>query len=98
MTDLLRYRRSPHVVARRILDEELLVPIRGALADMQRVFALNSVGAHIWQVLEHPHTEAEIAAALVDRFAVEEPTAMADTEVFIRVLLEAGLVEAETVG
>ena len=38
------YQHSPDVVARQILGETLLVPIRGELADLQRIFALNPAG------------------------------------------------------
>lgn len=41
------YRHSGDVVNRQILGDTLLVPVRGKLADLQRIFALNPVARHI---------------------------------------------------
>lgn len=92
MTAATLYRRSPHVIVRRILDEDLLVPIRGELADMQKVFALNPVGAHVWAALEQARSTSELVAGVTDVFAVDPSTAEADVSAFLHALLQAGLV------
>ncbi len=88
-----RFRQMAGVVCRRVMDEDLLVPIRGELADLQKVFALNAVGSAIWALLEAPRTSADIAAGLAREFEVEADAAQADADTFIRDLLAAGLVE-----
>ncbi|MCE9614646.1 MAG: PqqD family protein [Lentisphaerae bacterium] len=86
------YSRSADVVFRKILDEHILVPVRGQLADMQRVFALNPVAVCLWEALDQPRPLAALVARVVQTFAVDEPTAKADVERFIGELQQAGLV------
>jgi hypothetical protein len=45
------YRKKKDLVTREIAGETLIVPTRGNLADMQRIFALNGVAGFIWQHL-----------------------------------------------
>jgi hypothetical protein len=84
----------PDIVTRRIAGEALLIPIRGRLADMQRVFALDPVAEHIWNHLDG-HTSLEgVLQSLVRTFAVAEDQARADLLEFVSELQAAGLVEA----
>jgi hypothetical protein len=85
------YRRNDDVLTRRIADETLLVPLRGRLADMQSLFALDPVAEFIWQRLDGRHTLAQIGAALVEAFAVQADEAEADLREFVAALVEAGL-------
>jgi hypothetical protein len=87
------YRRSANVVFRHILDEHILVPVRGELADMQKVFALNPVGAAIWEALDSPRTQSELVEQVVQRFAVAESAAQADVTAFIAELQREGLID-----
>ena len=48
------------IVARRILDEMILVPIRGKHADMQRVLALNELGEFIWEQMDDQQNLATV--------------------------------------
>lgn len=88
------YRRSGDVVFRKILDEHMLVPVRGKVADMQRVFALNPVGAAIWEALDGARDVAAIAEHIAHLFTVEHSAAMADVERFLGELRREGLIEA----
>ena len=87
------YRVKGEVVARQIAGEELLVPIRGRLADLQRVFALDPVAAFIWKQMDGTRDLTAILKGVLDDFDVEEPRARKDLEMFVSQLEEAGLVE-----
>lgn len=87
-----RCRRDTNVVFRRIVDENILVPIRGKLADMQRVFALNDVAAHVWQALDGTRTLRAIADGVAAEFEVTATQAEADVRAFVEALQREGLV------
>ena len=56
-------------------------------------YGLNPAGAHVWQLLERPHTLAELRDALVAEFEVEPAVAETDLRVLLEELQERGLVE-----
>jgi hypothetical protein len=83
--------RKDNVVAREILDETLLVPIRGQLADMQRLFVLEGVGEFIWNSMDGKKTTAEIAREIVAEFDVMPEEAERDLTTFLARLREMDL-------
>jgi hypothetical protein len=85
--------RSSEVVARRIAGELFLVPIRGQLADLHGIYALNPVGAFIWERLDGRSDAGEIAKAISKSFEVELDTARADAEELVAKLQELGFLE-----
>jgi hypothetical protein len=70
----------------------ILVPIRGKLADMQRIFTLNDVGAYIWSSLDGERSLGEICEDLRLDFDVKKEQAQRDMSDFISELLEADLI------
>jgi hypothetical protein len=88
----LRYRKNEDVIARQIAGETLLVPIRGDLAGMQRIFALDKVAEYIWQQLDAETTLEAIRDGVLANFDVSMEQAEADIGGFIAELLEAGLI------
>jgi len=82
------YRRNEDIVTRKIAGELFLVPIRGKIADMQRIFTLNPVAEYIWQEIDKQNLH-EIREGILARFDVEEERAGADIGEFIVELLEA---------
>jgi len=87
------FRRIEHVVTREIAGEFLLVPIKGRLADLQQIFAVNEVGRFIWEQLDGRRDLAQLHAALLYRFDVTPAQAQADLGDFIRHLWAAELLE-----
>ena len=81
------------IVSRKIAGETILVPIRGNLADLQRIFVLNSVAEYIWLQLDEEKSFDEIRDSILLKFDVEKEEAERDLREFITGLLEAGLVE-----
>ncbi len=86
------YRRNTDLISRQVLDDTLLVPLRGELADLQRIFALNPVAQYIWAQLDGEHDLAAVRDGLVVRFDVEPDRAQADLSEFIAQLSAAGLI------
>lgn len=87
------YRRQADIVAREVAGEMILVPIKGHLANLQRIFTLNPVGEFLWSQLDGRSTVREITRRLVREFEVTAEQAEADTLQFISELEVAGLVE-----
>lgn len=86
------FEKAPDVVDRRIADETLLIPIRGRLADMQRIFALNPVCEFIWGALEGGSTPERIAEQVTEAFDVDSVEAERDCREFLAQLVTEGLV------
>ena len=87
-----KYKRDETVVTRDIVGEIILVPIRGKLADMQRIFTLNDVGAYIWAGLDGERSLGEICEDLQVDFDVQREQAERDVSDFISELIEAELI------
>ncbi len=86
------FRRKDDIVHRKIAGETILVPIRGSLADMQKIFSLNPVGEFIWDELDGARSLREISAGIQAAFDVTEEEANADLEAFVAELLREGLI------
>ena len=86
------YRKNPDVVARKIAGELLLVPVKGKIADMKRIFTLNPVGELIWQEMDANKNLHDIRGLVMSDFNVTIETAMTDIEEFITELLQANLI------
>ena len=87
-------KRRDEVVARQVAGETLLIPVKGKLADMQRVFALDPVAEQIWNALDGGATLEDVLRRVIAVFDVEEPVARRDVLAFVTSLEAAGLVEA----
>ena len=89
-------RRDEQVVSRTIVGETILVPIRGKLADLQRIFALDPVAEFIWKKLDGTRTLSDIRDEIVDVFEVDEERAAADLLEFVDQLITEGLAVRRT--
>ena len=87
------YRRKEKVVAREIAGETLLVPIRGNLADMQKLFVLDEVGKYVWDMLDGKNTLSDVSNSICADFKVDPEEAGCDVKDFITDLQGADLVE-----
>ena len=86
-------RKSDDVVSREIAGETILVPIRGRLVDLQRIFSVNPVGAHIWNALDGATSLADLRETILATFEAAPEEVDTDIREFIAELLEAGLVQ-----
>jgi len=85
------FRKNKDIVSRKIADELFLVPIRGNLADMQKIFTLNPVAEYIWQELNNKNL-GDICDRVMSAFEVEKPRAESDIREFVAELLDADLI------
>jgi hypothetical protein len=87
--------KAEEIVARKIAGETLLVPIRGELANMQRIFSLDPVAEYVWEQLDGERPVERICEAVLEAFDVTRRQVEVDIPEFIEELLEAGLVVAK---
>ena len=86
------FRINQDIVSRTIAGEYFLVPVRGKLADMQEIFALNPVAEFIWKELDGQKNLQDIRTNILLAFDVERGDAEPDIREFITELLEAKLI------
>jgi hypothetical protein len=91
------YRPSENVVTRNIAGETILVPISGNLANMDRIFTLNEVGASIWRHMDGKKNIEEIWRELVQEFDVAEDELGGDMAEFIEKLKVSNLIAEQPV-
>jgi len=87
------YKKRDHIVTRRIVDEVLLVPVRGRLADMREVYVLHGTGEFIWKQLDGQTSMADILDGVVGDYEVDKERAVGDLDELIVDLLKADLIE-----
>jgi hypothetical protein len=75
--------KNDDVVARHVVGEDLLIPIKGCLADMRRIFALDPVAAHIWKRLDGAADLEAVLQSVLAAFDVTEERARRDVRAFI---------------
>ena len=78
-------------VSRSIADEEIIVPVRGGVGDLESIFTFNAVGATIWRLIDGRTSPEALAAAVAREYEVSEATAAADVEEFLTALRAKGL-------
>jgi hypothetical protein len=88
------FRKRGDVVSRDIAGETILVPIRGKLADMQRIFSLTPVASYIWGRLDGEKSLEMILQDVMDNFDVGHTEAEKDLREFMEELFKAGLLES----
>ena len=86
-------RKRVDLLTRQIAGETIIVPIRGKLADMQNIFAVNVVAGFVWERMDGKRTLDEIAREVAQHFEVSECVARSDVLEFVGELSEAGLID-----
>jgi hypothetical protein len=89
-------RLDDEVVSRMVVGETILVPIRGKLADLQRIFALDPVADFVWGKLDGTATLRKVRDEMVGSFEVDHEKATADLLELVDDLLEKGLATRQT--
>jgi len=84
------------IVSREIAGETILVPIKGKLANMQRIFAVDDVAEYIWQQLDGEKKVADIRDGVIELYDVAKEQAREDVLDFIEELKEADLISEVT--
>lgn len=76
---------------RKVADTFVVVPIGSAVAEFNGMINLNSVGAFLWAQLETETDFDTVLKAMLNEYEVDEATAKADLEKFIKELKESDL-------
>ena len=88
----MKLRRKDNVIARKVAGELLLVPIRGNMADMQKLFVLEGIGEFVWERLDGTRTLEQIRDDVAAAFRGTAEDAGRDIEAFTAQLKAADLV------
>lgn len=86
------FKKNKDIVSRKIAEELFIVPVRGKLADMQRIFTLNPVAEYIWQALDGQKSLDDIRDHIVSHYDVDKEQADSDIVDFIEELKTADLI------
>ena len=84
------------IVSREIAGETILVPIKGKLANMNRIFAVDDVAEYIWQQLDGQKKVADIRDGVIELYDVAKEQAREDLLDFIEKLKKADLISEVT--
>lgn len=74
------------LIRREIAGDVLLVPVGGTVLENNGLFALNELGAFLWDRLETAADEETLVQAVLAEYEVEETTARTDTAEFLQKL------------
>ena len=78
------YRKKENLVARKIGEEYVLVPIIKSVAEMERLYTLNEVGSFIWDQIDGQNSIGDIIQSVTSQFAVNESVAKNDVIDFFK--------------
>lgn len=84
----IQLQQSPYCAFTHIVGKAVVVYPRE-----RSIHRLDEVGTFIWDILEQPHTRADIVARVVEEFDVDPDTAEQDTRQFLDLLVQKHLVE-----
>ncbi|MBQ4581786.1 MAG: PqqD family protein [Oscillospiraceae bacterium] len=76
------------LIRREIAGDVILVPVGGTVLENNGLFALNELGAFLWDRLESVEDEETLVQAVLAEYEVDEATARTDTAQFLQKLRE----------
>ncbi len=74
---------------RQVAGQTVVLPTGGDL-DLNMMITLNGTGTFLWEQLQSETTEAELTAALLKEYDVDEETARKSVDVFVKKLRDNG--------
>lgn len=88
------FAKDPSIVARKIVDELILVPIRHKAGDIDSIYTMNEVGRRVWELVDGQKQAHEIRDVIVEEFEVGPEEAEADLVKFLQQLERVDAVRA----
>ncbi len=82
---------NPDLIHRRIIDEDIFIPLGQTAMENNGVFVMSPVGARIWELLSEGKDSTELTGLLLEEYEVEEAVLKADVEAFLAELVRLGL-------
>lgn len=86
------HQKNPDIVARKIADEIILVPILRKVGDVESIYNLNQVGARIWELIDGKRQVEEIRDLIVAEFEVSQEEAEKDLLTLLEQFNEIGAI------
>lgn len=81
--------RSSKLIASAIDDELVMMDM-----DQGNYFSLNAVGAHIWTLLETPHSLKEVLSSVIESFEAPEQGGLEkDVSNFLQIMIKNELIQ-----
>lgn len=74
-------------------DECVVVPVGAQTVDFRGLITLNETGEFIWEILQNESKISDVVSALTKEYDIDEATAKADAEEFVKILSEKGFLE-----
>ena len=74
------------LIRREIAGDVILVPVGGTVLENNGLFALNELGAFLWDRLESAEDEETLMQAVLAEYEVDEATARTDVAAFLQKL------------
>ena len=78
---------------RKILDETVAVPTQEAAHRLSGLVSMNETGEFLFQLLQTEQTKESLVEAMLANYEIDEETATADVEDFVKILQENDLLE-----
>lgn len=80
-------------ILKEIAGEFIVIPVGKNLVDFNAVITLNETGAFLWNQMQNDCDISHLIEALVSEFDVDEETAGADIDEFIKKLTSVGILK-----
>ncbi|WP_289054025.1 PqqD family protein [Carboxylicivirga marina] len=87
------YKKKTGFVEKTVGDEMVIVPLVGAVAQMEKVFSLNELGSFIYNHLSSQKSTTDLIKLILSEFEIDEETANKDLEHFLKKAVESGIIE-----
>ncbi len=87
------FQKDSSIVSRKIADEVILVPVSQKLGDVDCIYTLNDVAAHIWELIDGKRSLKALRDSMVEAFQVQDSEAQEDLIMLIEQLKEAGAIQ-----
>ncbi|MBQ6381624.1 MAG: PqqD family protein [Clostridia bacterium] len=89
----MKYKVKDCFEMKQIADEYIVIPRGSQALDFNATVVFNESGAFLWNYLKEYNTPEVLAAALKERYAIEESTAAEDTRAFLNKMEENGMLD-----
>lgn len=85
-----RFEKDSNLVARKVIDEMILVPVTNKVYDLESAYVLDEVGARVWELIDGQRSIEDIKNVLLDEYASDEKQIEEDVCGFISQLEKLG--------
>ena len=80
-------------ILKKIAGSYVVVPVRTRAVDFSGIIKLSETGAFLWEILSKGAEKETLLAHMLEEYEVDEATASADIDRFLRKLQESDLIE-----